>query len=40
MASTIDKDLPGFIDQKNKSFPRSIYAFTLDGLGIVIGALE
>lgn len=39
MASTIDKDLPGFIDQKNKSFPRSVFAFTLDGIGIVIGSL-
>jgi AGZA family xanthine/uracil permease-like MFS transporter len=30
---------PGFINQKDKSFPRSIYAFTLDGIGIVIGSL-
>jgi hypothetical protein len=28
---------PGFINQKDKSFPRSIFAFTLDGIGIVIG---
>ncbi|KIZ05321.1 putative MFS transporter, AGZA family, xanthine/uracil permease [Monoraphidium neglectum] len=39
MASTIDKELPGFINQKDKSFPRSIFAFTLDGIGIVIGSL-
>ncbi|GBF94236.1 adenine guanine permease [Raphidocelis subcapitata] len=39
MASMIDKDLPGFINQRDKSFPRSIYAFTLDGIGIVIGSL-
>jgi len=39
MASMIDKDLPGFINPKDKSFPRSIYAFTLDGVGIIIGSL-
>jgi hypothetical protein len=30
---------PGFINPRDKSFPRSIYAFTLDGIGIVIGSL-
>lgn len=39
MASMIDKEQPGFIDRKTKSFPKSIYAFTLDGVGIVIGSL-
>lgn len=39
MAAMIDKALPGFVDARTRSFPRSLAAFTLDGVGIVIGSL-
>ena len=37
MCTFIDNFIPGFMD-RNRDFPRSIYAYCTDGLSIVVGS--
>lgn len=39
MASFLNKNMPGFIDQKTKTFPRQTAAFCVDGIAIVVGGI-
>eukprot|EP00879_Flechtneria_rotunda_P021106 GHRR01022235.1.p1 GENE.GHRR01022235.1~~GHRR01022235.1.p1 ORF type:complete len:199 (+),score=36.61 GHRR01022235.1:292-888(+) len=39
MASMLNHRMPGFVNDKDKSFPRQLFAFCVDGVAIVIGSL-
>ncbi|MEW5314592.1 MAG: hypothetical protein WDW38_006075 [Sanguina aurantia] len=39
MATFLDKQMPGFIDQKTKRFPRQTAAFCVDGISIIVAGL-
>lgn len=39
MASMLNHRIPGFVNEKTKAFPRQLFAFTVDGIAIVIGSL-
>ncbi|KIY95064.1 putative MFS transporter, AGZA family, xanthine/uracil permease, partial [Monoraphidium neglectum] len=39
MATMLNQRIPGFVNQKTKTFPRQVFAFCVDGIAIVIGSL-
>ncbi|WIA33567.1 hypothetical protein OEZ86_006691 [Tetradesmus obliquus] len=39
MASLLNHRIPGFINERDNSFPRQLFAFCIDGIAIVIGSL-
>eukprot|EP00775_Hariotina_reticulata_P005975 gene5975-6214_t len=39
MATMLNQRMPGFVNDKDKSFPRQLQAFCVDGVAIVIGSL-
>jgi AGZA family xanthine/uracil permease-like MFS transporter len=39
MASMLNQRIPGFVNDKDNSFPRQLFAFCVDGVAIVIGSL-
>jgi len=39
MASMLNHRIPGFIDERTKAFPRQVFAFSVDGIAIILGSL-
>jgi AGZA family xanthine/uracil permease-like MFS transporter len=39
MATMLSQRIPGFVNDKDKTFPRQLFAFCVDGIAIVIGSL-